>query len=194
MISFRKTLLLGVSIFCVVLSSSGALASEPISSARGTVNYMLIEFLFGLQGALIGGGAGYYGTYLALSVLQPCPPDSDEQACEFGKALLSLVIGTNVGIPLGAALMGVHLGGLLVRVEGNLFLAWVGAVLGTFAGSALGGTWAVQPTDLTLVINPVTLAAFGATIGYNVGSYIPDQGIAKRASVKWVLPLFYLRF
>jgi hypothetical protein len=30
----------------------------------------------------------------------------------------------------------------------------------------------LEPTDLSLVVNPVTMAALGATLGYNIGATI----------------------
>ncbi len=151
-----------------------AFAQTGNANSRNTGDYFLIEFLFGLQGALIGGGIGYYGTYLSLSAVRPCSADQPAQACAIEKSFLSLVVGTNIGIPTGAALIGVHLAGTLLGIKGgNLLLGLAGAWIGSLAGATLGSNWALQPSDVTLVFNPVTLAALGATIGYNVGTTIP---------------------
>jgi hypothetical protein len=176
MIFSKRSLL--ICIVCLVTATSvlaqPAWAQSGNASSRNTGDYFLIEFLFGLQGALIGGGIGYYGTYLSMAALRPCPADQPIQACDIEKSFFSLVIGTNIGIPTGAALIGVHLAGTLLGIQGgNLLLALAGAWVGSLAGATLGSNWALQPSDVTLVFNPVTLAALGATIGYNVGTTIP---------------------
>ncbi|MBI1743168.1 hypothetical protein HYR54_08900 [Candidatus Acetothermia bacterium] len=174
---FSKRAWLGGAIICGLLVGTVPMEIQASNSTKqSTADYFLIEFLLGLQGALMGGGAGYYGTYISLSALQPCPPDKPQQACEIEKSFLALIIGTNIGIPTGAALFGVHLAGTVLGVQGgNLLLALVGAWIGSLAGATLGSDWAVQPSDLTLLMNPMTMAALGATIGYNIGTFIPQQ-------------------
>ncbi|MCS6936155.1 MAG: hypothetical protein NZ610_05870 [Candidatus Bipolaricaulota bacterium] len=165
MISFRA--LAAVLVVGLLLGSGPAWAQ---ASAQAS-DYVVLEFVFGLQGALLGGGAGFYATYFALSILQPCPQAQPElRACELGRSLLALVVGPNLGIPPGATFLGVGVAGALVGVEGNLWLALVGSIAGTLVGSALAGNWVFEPTDFSLVVNPVTMAALGATIGYNIGA------------------------
>ncbi|MDW8140964.1 MAG: hypothetical protein RMJ90_01590 [Candidatus Bipolaricaulota bacterium] len=142
--------------------------AQPAAQAS---DYVVLEFVFGLQGALLGGGAGFYATYFALTILQPCPHDETERrACELGNSVIALAVGPNVGIPPGATFLGVALAGALVGVEGNVGLALVGSIAGTLLGSALAGNWVFEPTDFSLVVNPVTMAALGATVGYNIGA------------------------
>jgi hypothetical protein len=175
MISSKLWRTLIVAILIAMLGTVGAWGQPASGSTKSTADYFLMEFLFGLQGALIGGGLGYYGTYLTLTAARPCPTDQPEQACEIEKSFIALTIGTNIGIPTGAALLGVSLAGVLLHVEGgNLWLALAGAWIGSLAGATLGSNWALQPSDLTLLINPVTMAAVGATIGYNVGTTLPS--------------------
>ncbi|MDW8031835.1 MAG: hypothetical protein RMJ29_08520 [Candidatus Bipolaricaulota bacterium] len=136
-------------------------------------DYIVLEFLFGVQGAILGGGLGFYATYWTLSLMQPCPPAQPERrSCELGTTLISLIVGPNLGIPPGATFLGVALAGTLVGIQGNVLLAFVGSVLGTLVGAAVAGNWVVEPTDLSLVVNPVTMAALGATIGYNIGATV----------------------
>ena len=186
---------MGGAIVCGLLLSTVPIEAQASYTARqSTADYFLIEFLLGLQGALMGGGAGYYGTYISLSALQPCPPDKPQQACEIEKSFLALVIGTNIGIPTGAALFGVHVAGTVLGVRGgNLLLALLGAWIGSLAGATLGSDWAVQPSDLTLLINPMTMAALGATIGYNVGTFISPQ-TSTPSSISLKIPVMRWRF
>jgi hypothetical protein len=141
------------------------------------MDYLLLEFLFGVQGAIVGGGLGFYATYWTLSLVQPCPPTQPERrACELGTSLISLIVGPNLGIPPGATFLGVALAGAIVGVQGNVFLAFAGSIVGTIVGTAVAGNWVLEPTDLSLVVNPVTMAALGATLGYNIGATIaPPQ-------------------
>jgi hypothetical protein len=140
-------------------------------------DYLFLEFLFGVQGAIVGGGLGFYATYWTLSLVQPCPPTQPERrACELGTSLISLIVGPNLGIPPGATFLGVALAGAIVGVQGNVFLAFAGSIVGTIVGTAVAGNWVLEPTDLSLVVNPVTMAALGATLGYNIGATIaPPQ-------------------
>jgi hypothetical protein len=66
----------------------------------------------------------------------------------------------------------VALAGAIVGVQGNVFLAFAGSIVGTIVGTAVAGNWVLEPTDLSLVVNPVTMAALGATLGYNIGATI----------------------
>ncbi len=151
------------------------------SSAQAS-DYIFIEFVFGLQGALLGGGAGFYATHLALTVLRPCPEVQPERrACELGTSLLALLVGPNWGIPPGATFLGVALAGALVGVEGNIWLSLAGSIAGTLLGATLAGNWILEPTDFSLVVNPVTMAALGATVGYNMGAKL-------RAPSSYTLP------
>lgn len=171
MISSRIAL---IALFAVALSmGEGTFAPMPVLAqpAAQASDYVFLEFVFGLQGALLGGGAGFYATYVALTILQPCPTEQPERrACELGQSLIALAVGPSVGIPPGATFLGVALAGALVGVEGNLSLALVGSIVGTLLGGALAGNWILEPTDFSLVVNPVTMAALGATVGYNIGA------------------------
>ncbi|MCI2430841.1 hypothetical protein LM602_07195 [Candidatus Acetothermia bacterium] len=159
--------LLACGVFLASSASAPALA-QPSAQAS---DYVVLEFVFGLQGALLGGGAGFYATYFALTIFQPCPTAQPERrACELGRSLVALLVGPNLGIPPGATFLGVALAGALVGVEGNLWLALVGSIAGTLLGGALAGNWILEPTDFSLVVNPVTMAALGATVGYNIGA------------------------
>lgn len=161
----RALMLLG---FLLVLWPAAAANAAP---APQPIDYIALEFIFGLQGALLGGGAGFYTTYFTMTILHPCPAAQPERrACELGTSLLALLVGPNLGIPPGATFLGVALAGALVGVEGNLWLSLAGSIVGTLLGSALAGNWVLEPTDFSLVVNPVTMAALGATLGYNVGA------------------------
>jgi len=166
---------------CVVVGALVLfLASEELRAERPVqpTDYLLLEFLFGVQGAIVGGGLGFYATYWTLSIVQPCPTAQPERrACELGTSLISLIVGPNLGIPPGATFLGVALAGAIVGVEGNMLLAFAGSIVGTIVGAAVAGNWVIEPTDFSLVVNPVTMAALGATIGYNIGATVP-RGVA----------------
>ncbi len=154
----------------MVASGSQELRAE---RAGQPTDYIFLEFLFGVQGAIVGGGLGFYATYWTLSIVQPCPPTQPERrACELGTSLISLIVGPNLGIPPGATFLGVALAGTIVGVRGNLLLAFAGSIVGTIVGAAVAGNWVLEPTDFSLVVNPVTMAALGATVGYNIGATI----------------------
>jgi hypothetical protein len=171
----KKRVLISIVVCALIvcLVSGEVRAERP----RQSTDYLFLEFLFGVQGAIVGGGLGFYATYWTLSLVQPCPPTQPERrACELGTSLISLIIGPNLGIPPGATFLGVALAGAIVGVQGNVFLAFTGSIVGTIVGTAVAGNWVLEPTDLSLVVNPVTMAALGATLGYNIGATIaPPQ-------------------
>ncbi|MCX8103918.1 MAG: hypothetical protein N3E42_05755 [Candidatus Bipolaricaulota bacterium] len=173
MISSKKIPLCALVILFALWSvADEARAERPVQP----IDYILLEFLFGVQGAIVGGGLGFYATYWTLSLVQPCPPAQPERrACELGATLIALIVGPNLGIPPGATFLGVALAGAIVGVQGNVLLAFAGSIVGTLLGAAVAGNWVIEPTDFSLVVNPVTMAALGATIGYNIGATIPDN-------------------
>jgi hypothetical protein len=171
----KKRVLISIVVYMLIVCfvSGEVRAERPVQP----MDYLLLEFLFGVQGAIVGGGLGFYATYWTLSLVQPCPPTQPERrACELGTSLISLIVGPNLGIPPGATFLGVALAGAIVGVQGNVFLAFAGSIVGTIVGTAVAGNWVLEPTDLSLVVNPVTMAALGATLGYNIGATIaPPQ-------------------
>lgn len=164
---------------CVLVITLTAFSSAAEARAERPVqptDYIFLEFLFGVQGALVGAGLGFYVTYWTLSIVQPCPPIQPERrACQLGTSLISLIVGPHLGIPPGATLLGVSLAGAIVGVQGNLLLAFAGSIVGTLFGAAVAGNWVIEPTDFSLVVNPVTMAALGATLGYNIGATPPQE-------------------
>jgi len=182
MISFRRVSLGALVILFTLWSVTGEVRAErPVQP----IDYIFLEFLFGVQGAIVGGGLGFYATYWTLSIVQPCPPLQPERRdCELGTSLISLIIGPNWGIPPGATFLGVALAGAIVGVRGNALLAFAGSIVGTVVGAAVAGNWVIEPTDFSLVVNPVTMAALGATIGYNLSAeaiYSQESALTYRA-------------
>lgn len=177
----------------VILLTLGSITEE-VRAERPVqpIDYIFLEFLFGVQGAIVGGGLGFYATYWTLSVVQPCPPVQPERrACELGTTLISLIVGPNLGIPPGATFLGVALAGTIVGVQGNVLLAFAGSIVGTLIGAAVAGNWVIEPTDFSLVVNPVTMAALGATIGYNIGATVPEN---RELAPAYKVVLFQERF
>lgn len=170
MISFKKiSLCVLVTLFALWSVTDEVHAERPVQPT----DYIFLEFLFGVQGAILGGGLGFYATYWTLSIVQPCLPLQPERRdCELGTTLISLIVGPNLGIPPGATFLGVALAGAIVGVQGNVLLAFAGSIVGTLVGVAVAGNWVIEPTDFSLVVNPVTMAALGATIGYNIGATV----------------------
>ncbi len=189
MISFKKISLCALVILLALWSVTEEVRAErPIQP----IDYFFLEFLFGVQGAILGGGLGFYATYWTLSLVQPCPPVQPERrACELGTTLISLIVGPNVGIPPGATFLGVTLAGALLGVQGNVLLAFAGSIVGTVVGAAVAGNWVIEPTDFSLVVNPVTMAALGATIGYNIGATVIES---EEFTPTYRLTLFQERF
>lgn len=173
MIFFKKISVCALVMLLALWSATGAVRAErPVQPT----DYIFLEFLFGVQGAILGGGLGFYATYWTLSLVQPCPPAQPERrACELGTTLISLIVGPNVGIPPGATFLGVTLAGAIVGVRGNWLLAFAGSIVGTIVGATVAGNWVIEPTDFSLVVNPVTMAALGATIGYNIGATVSQN-------------------
>jgi len=189
MISFKR-----ISLCALVMLFAWWSITDEVRAERPVqpIDYVFLEFLFGVQGAMVGGGLGFYATYWTLSVVQPCPPAQPERrACELGTTLISLIVGPNVGIPPGATFLGVALAGAIVGVQGNLLLAFAGSIVGTLVGAAVAGNWVIEPTDFSLVVNPVTMAALGATIGYNIGA---TAKALQDAVPTYTLVLFERRF
>jgi hypothetical protein len=186
----KKRVLISIVVYMLIVCfvSGEVRAERPVQP----MDYLLLEFLFGVQGAIVGGGLGFYATYWTLSLVQPCPPTQPERrACELGTSLISLIVGPNLGIPPGATFLGVALAGAIVGVQGNVFLAFAGSIVGTIVGTAVAGNWVLEPTDLSLVVNPVTMAALGATLGYNIGATIaPPQ----ESTLTYRVVLFERRF
>lgn len=173
MISSRKIFLHALVMLLVVWAVTEEVRAE---RPMHPTDYVFLEFLFGVQGAILGGGLGFYATYWTLSIMQPCPPMQPERrACELGTTLISLIVGPNLGIPPGATFLGVALAGEIVGVQGNVLFAFAGSIVGTIVGAAVAGNWVIEPTDFSLVVNPVTMAALGATIGYNIGATVPEN-------------------
>lgn len=189
---FSKRFLLCALVLALTLSSvTGEVRAVPERPSR-PMDYIFLEFLFGVQGAIVGGGLGFYATYWTFSIVQPCPPVQPERrACELGTSLISLIVGPNVGIPPGATFLGVTLAGAIVGVQGNWLLAFAGSIVGTLVGAAVAGSWVIEPTDFSLVVNPVTMAALGATIGYNIGA---TAAVPEGAAPTYTLVLLERRF
>lgn len=191
MISSKKIFLSVIGILLTLGSVPQEIRAAP-ERPMHPMDYIFLEFLFGVQGAILGGGLGFYATYWTLSVVQPCPSTQPEQrACELGTSLISLIVGPNLGIPPGATFLGVAVAGAIVRVRGNELLAFAGSIVGTLVGAAVAGNWVIEPTDFSLVVNPVTMAALGATIGYNIGAPAPES---EEPGPTYRLTLFERRF
>ncbi len=189
---FSKRFLLCALVLVLALSSVAEEVRAGSERPTRPMDYIFLEFLFGVQGAIVGGGLGFYATYWTLSLVQPCPPVQPERrACELGTSLISLLVGPNLGIPPGATFLGVSLAGAIVGVQGNILLAFLGSIVGTVAGAALAGNWVIEPTDFSLVVNPVTMAALGATIGYNIGA---TARVPEGVAPTYTLTLFARRF
>jgi len=189
MIFFKKISVCALVMLLALWSVTGEVRAErPVQPT----DYIFLEFLFGVQGAILGGGLGFYATYWTLSAMQPCPPAQPERrACELGTTLISLIVGPNLGIPPGATFLGVALAGTIVGVQGNVLLAFAGSILGTLVGAAVAGNWVIEPTDFSLVVNPVTMAALGATIGYNIGATVTES---EESTPAYRFTLFERRF
>jgi hypothetical protein len=100
----KKRVLISIVVYMLIVCfvSGEVRAERPVQP----MDYLLLEFLFGLQGAIVGGGLGFYATYWTLSLVQPCPPTQPERrACELGTSLISLIVGPNLGIPPGATFL-----------------------------------------------------------------------------------------
>lgn len=126
-----------------------------------------------------------------------------------GSGLIGEVVnGAEVGFGLGASL-GATWGVLQVAsaygVRGDPTLAFVGALAGTIVGMILlpdsaspHPQWRMDAKGLRIqssvmlrsLINPVTLAALGATIGYNLGTKPRKEGTPATIAV----PLYALQF
>lgn len=177
----RRAFILQLSLLIVVWSVQGLTAQAQAPRPAQAQDFVLIEMLLSLQGAVIGGGAGVYLAGQALGWASPCDEavldgdierlSSEEavRACELSRSILALMIGSGIGIPLGATFLGVELAGLLLGVRGNTPGALAGSLLGELLGAAL---WRAAPgdSDLSLLVNPITLAALGATLGFNWGA------------------------
>jgi len=166
---------------CLLTGVSAAGTAQEQDPDASPEDFVLIELLLSMQGAVISSRFAVFATGEILDAISPCAalPDEDVSACEFAQSLRRTCIGSAWGFPLGATL-GIALAGALFDVPGSILGAAIGSVLGELIGlpqcslirNFFGTTPLLLPpqgSDLSLVFNPVILSALGATLGYNVG-------------------------
>jgi hypothetical protein len=180
-----------------------------------TQDYLLIEVLLSMQGAVIGGGLGVLTVGQAYEAIQDCDGATDEISCLAEQEFGSLCGGYAMGVPAGAA-VGLLLSEKLFNVQGDIGYALLGSMLGLLAGvpqcsvigflRQLGFTLSFNPerdSDLSLLLNPFMLSALGAVIGYNFDWIINSIGEAVNSigeklnpetKVQINIPLFEYRF
>lgn len=198
---FFKALFLAALVLGWAYPGKGQEAPEPPAQ-----NYLLVEMMLGVQGAVIGGGLGVFGVGQLLEEVNPCQlgPQDEVGTCQLVQSFQSLCLGYAVGIPAGATL-GFVLTELLLNVRGNVWGALLGSMLGELMGMPqcslinligflqdLGLTLsfnASPESDVSLLLNPFMLAALGATLGYNL-----DLLFTSAPAAPLTLPLFALRF
>jgi len=89
-----------------------------------------------------------------------------------------LCLGSAFGIPAGATFLGLSLAHIVLGVNGNLWGALLGSMLGELIGIPQCSLLSNLPylsfrsnfladSDVSLLLNPIVLSAFGATVGYN---------------------------
>jgi hypothetical protein len=133
------------------------------------------SFSLACKGRSWGAGWAFYATYWTLSLVQPCPPTQPERrACELGTSLISLIVGAQSGDSSRSDVFWEWRSPERSSgVQGNVFLAFAGEHRRHYRrNSGRRANWVLEPTDLSLVVNPVTMAALGATLGYNIGATI----------------------
>ena len=198
---FFKALCLATLMLWWASPGRGQEASQPPAQ-----NYLMVEMMLGIQGAVIGGGLGVFGVGQLLETVNPCQsrPEDEVGICQLVQSCRSLCLGYAVGIPVGTTL-GFVLAELLLKVPGNVWGALLGSMLGEMVGMPqcslinligflqdLGLTLSFNPSpesDVSLLLNPFMLAALGATLGYNL-----DLLFNGAPAAPLTLPLFALRF
>lgn len=169
-------------------------------------NYLLVEMVLGMQGAVIGGGLGVFGMGQMFEELSPCQlrPEDEIGTCQLVQSFQALCLGYAVGIPVGTTL-GFALSELLLSVRGSMWGALLGSMLGELVGMPqcslinligflqnLGLTLSLNPSpesDISLLLNPFVLAALGATLGYNF-----ELLLSGASSAPLTVPVFALQF
>lgn len=177
--SFNGWLMLATLVF--VFSAPG-FAQTAAASAKPH-DFLLIEMLLSMQGAVIGGGLGVFGVGQSFESgwlgLGACSPEL--LGCQLAQSFQSLCLGSAIGIPFGATFVGIGLAEWLLDTHGNIWAALLGSMLGELVGvpqcsligflQDLGFSISFKTSvgsDLSLLINPIVLSAFGATVGYNL--------------------------
>lgn len=177
--SFSGWLLLTTLVFA--LSAPGV--AQTVDSALQPQDFLLIEMLLSMQGAVIGGGLGVFGVGQFFESgwfgLGACSLES--LGCQLVQSFQSLCLGSAIGIPFGATFFGIGLAEWLLDLHGNIWAALLGSMLGELIGvpqcslisflQDLGFSIAFNTpvgSDLSLLMNPIVLSAFGATVGYNL--------------------------
>jgi|GEM_PF-1218491 len=192
-----------LSLVVVLVWSPIAVGQIPESSPR---DFVLLEVLLSMQGAVIGEGLGVFlsneGLQLwdrlfDLSCYQPAP--DLVTGCQISQSFRALCIGSALGVPLGATYLGIWLAGGLLDIEGNIPAALMGSMLGELIGLpqcslfSFLQDWGVSLTffeelgfsltlnsptnsDLSLLFNQRMLAALGATLGYNLDWLLGGKG------------------
>lgn len=194
-------------------------------------DFLLLEVLLSMQGAVIGEGLGVFLSNEGLQLWDrvfdlPCYQPAPEliTGCQISQSFRALCIGSALGVPLGATYLGVWLAGPLLDVQGNLPAALLGGMLGELIGLpqcslfSFLQDWGVSlaffeelgisltlnsPTnsDLSLLLNQRTLAALGATLGYNLDWLLSGKAPATQnaplglpAAFSLTIPIISIQF
>lgn len=162
----------------------------------------------GLSGALVG--VAVEALYDPAGIYKEITDLDEFPTRPISWAFLGAKAGFGLGVSVGAA-WGVVQAASAFGVAGDPQAALIGALAGSLIGMTLvfaldspspyfpwrfirtDRGWVVQGRSIRLerfVLNPITLAALGATIGYNLGTKPSQEGA--RATV--TVPLFALQF
>jgi len=184
----------------------GALAqSVPAPQPSEARDFMFIELLLSMSGAVIGSALGVFGWSQWLELAASCNLLNPDEAavCRDVQAFQSLCVGDAIGIPLGAT-ASFFLSEMLFEVKGNILGALMGSMLGELLGRpecsliqslrSLGFDLNLNPSassDINVIINPFVLSAIGATLGYNFEFLF---GFSNSPSTEISVPVFQVNF
>lgn len=166
----QKKLVLGLTVVCLVLGLGfSGLAQESVAKPG---DYFWQEVLFGTGGAYLGSFAGGIVGFLVGGCARAQESTSQALNCAIG-----LIVGAVVGQAIGAT-AGIAITAGFHNIEGNLWLAPLGAVVGTIGGTFLA---APIPSGVSPYITGLVPAFTASTVGalaFNLGARVREPKAA----------------
>ncbi len=202
-LNFSKRIFVMMLVLCLTFPTGVLAQSVPASS--NDRDFLFIEMLLGMSGAVIGSAVGVFGWGQWLEVSASCDSLNTDEAsvCRDVQAFQALCVGDAIGIPLGAT-ASFFLSETLFEVRGNILGALMGSMLGALLGRpdcsliqslrSLGLDLNLNldaSSDINIIINPFVLSAIGATLGYNFELLF---GFSSSINTPAFVPVFQIDF
>lgn len=204
-LNFSKQLCVAALIVALALPVTALAQPSPAPNPSNEQDFLFIEMLLSMSGAVIGSAAGVFGWTQWLEFTSSCGNLTPDEAsvCRDVQTFQALCVGDAIGIPLGAT-ASFFLSELLFEVRGSILGALMGSMIGELLGrpecsliqslQSIGldlNLNATANSDISVLINPFVLAAVGATIGYNFELLF---GLSGAPGASFSVPVFQINF